>query len=267
MKVCDQITIAIPVLNEEKNLPICLGALEQFSNIIVIDSGSTDKTRQICKEYGIPVVNFDWNGSFPKKRNWFLDSHEIHTDWILFLDADEMLTPEFISELCSNFEPDKFDGYWLTYTNYFLGKAMRFGFQQKKLALFSTKYRYERIESEAVSSYDMEIHEHPTGLKTVGKLNAPILHNDYKGLVKFIERHLVYASWECERVNSIKDESLLTFRQRVKYKLLKTSLFPFIYFILDYVILLRFLDGVVGLKYSFYKAWYFSVIRALVNEK
>ena len=267
MKVFDQITIAIPVLNEEKNLPICLGALKQFPHIIVIDSGSTDKTIEICEEYSIPVVHFDWNGSFPKKRNWFLDSQEIHTDWILFLDADEMVTPEFISELCSNFEPDKFDGYWLTYTNYFLGKAMRFGFQQKKLALFNVRYRYERIESKAVSSYDMEIHEHPTGLKTMSRLKAPIVHNDYKGLIKFIERHLVYAKWESERVTSFKDVSLLTLRQRLKYKLLGTPLFPFIYFFIDYVLLLRLLDGLVGLKYSFYKAWYFSIIRTLIKEK
>lgn len=267
MNVCDQITIAIPVLNEEKNLPTCLAALSQFSNIIVIDSGSTDKTLEICEQYGVPVVNFDWNGSFPKKRNWFLDSQKINTDWILFLDADEVITPEFIAELCLNFEPDKFDGYWLTYTNYFLGKAMRFGFQQKKLALFNVKYRYERIESEAVSRYDMEIHEHPTGLKTAGRLKAPILHNDYKGLIKFIERHLVYASWESERVRSCKDVSLLTLRQRLKYKLLGTFFFPFLYFFVDYVLLLRLLDGFIGLKYSFYKAWYFSVIRTLVKEE
>ena len=67
MKVYSEITIAIPVLNEEKNISECLSALKDFSDIYVIDSGSTDKTLDICKEHNVNVVNFDWNGSFPKK--------------------------------------------------------------------------------------------------------------------------------------------------------------------------------------------------------
>lgn len=266
MNACDHITVAIPVLNEEKNLPLCLDAVKAFTNVIVIDSGSTDRTLEICEERGVPVVNFEWNGSFPKKRNWFLETQDLNTDWILFLDADETLTTEFIAELCSNFDPRKFDGYWLKYTNYFLGKAMRFGFQQKKLALFDKKHRYERIESASTSLYDMEIHEHPTGLGRVGRISSPILHNDYKGLVKFIERHLVYARWESERFVSVKDLSILTTRQKLKYKFLGNPLFPLLYFITDYLILFRCLDGMVGLKYSFYKAWYFSVIGTLIKD-
>lgn len=266
MKVYSEITIAIPVLNEEKNISECLSALKDFSDIYVIDSGSTDKTLDICKEHNVNVVNFDWNGSFPKKRNWFLENFKISTDWILFIDADEVITKDFIDELNKKFEPHKFDGYWLSYTNYFLGKAMRFGFQQKKLALFNTKFRYECIQSKSVSQYDMEIHEHPIGLDKLGRLKSPIMHNDFKGLKQFIERHIVYAKWECERVNSIKDPNKLTFRQQLKYKFIKNPFFPITYFILDYFILLRFLDGIAGLKYSMYKAWYFSLIQDLVRE-
>jgi glycosyltransferase involved in cell wall biosynthesis len=266
MNACDQVTIAIPVLNEEKNLPLCLAALAAFKNVVVIDSGSTDRTLEICEEYGVNVVDFKWNGNFPKKRNWFLENQELSTDWILFLDADETITTEFIHELCLNFDPKKFDGYWLKYTNFFLGKAMRFGFQQKKLALFNIKHRYERIESVSTSSYDMEIHEHPTGLKRVGKIKSPILHNDYKGIIKFIERHLVYARWESERFVSLKDRSVLTTRQKLKYRLLGNPVFPVMYFITDYLILLRCLDGRAGLRYSFYKAWYFSLIGDLIKD-
>lgn len=266
MGVFDEITIAIPTLNEEMNIDECLSALKDFSNIYVIDSGSTDSTLDICKKHNANVINFKWNGSFPKKRNWFLENFKINTDWILFIDADEVMTKDFLDEIHHKFEPNNYDGYWLSYTNYFLGKAMRFGFQQKKLALFRTKFRYEYIQSQSVSQYDMEIHEHPVGLNRLGRLKAPIMHNDYNGLEKFIQKHVVYAKWECERLHSMKGSSMLTLRQKLKYKFLKIPFSPFLYFILDFFILLRILDGSTGLKYSFYKAWYFSVIRDLVRE-
>src|SRR5690554_3999958 len=95
------LTIAIPVKNEEKNLPGCLSAIgnDLASRIVVIDSGSTDRTQQIAKQFGADVVDFKWNGKFPKKRNWFLRTHTPATKWILFLDADEYLTDEFKTEL------------------------------------------------------------------------------------------------------------------------------------------------------------------------
>src|SRR5688500_3225696 len=95
------LTIALPVRNEERNLPSCLEAIgtDLASRIVIIDSGSTDRTQDIAKEFGVEVVNFEWNGKFPKKRNWFLRNHEIKTKWILFLDADEYLTDAFKTDL------------------------------------------------------------------------------------------------------------------------------------------------------------------------
>ena len=95
------ITIAIPVKNEEKNLGGCLDAIgDDFArSIVLIDSQSTDGTLEIARAYGIDVVDFKWDGKFPKKRNWFLRNHSIQTEWIMFLDADEYLTAEFKNEL------------------------------------------------------------------------------------------------------------------------------------------------------------------------
>ena len=66
------LTIAIPVRNEEKNLPGCLAAIghDLARHVVVIDSGSTDKTHEIAKQFGAEIINFEWNGKFPKKRNW-----------------------------------------------------------------------------------------------------------------------------------------------------------------------------------------------------
>ena len=93
------ITIAISTKNEEKNLPACLQAIGNFARVVVIDSGSTDCTKQIATNFSAEVIDFKWNGKFPKKRNWYLQNHTPQTAWILFLDADEYLTPAFKKEL------------------------------------------------------------------------------------------------------------------------------------------------------------------------
>lgn len=89
------LTIAIPVRNEERNLAICLPAISNdfARQVVVIDSCSTDATAAVARAHGAELIPFTWNGHFPKKRNWFLRHHRPNTEWVLFLDADEILTP------------------------------------------------------------------------------------------------------------------------------------------------------------------------------
>jgi glycosyltransferase involved in cell wall biosynthesis len=95
------LTIAIPAKNEELNLPGCLEAIGTgfAERVVVFDSGSTDATADIARRQGAEVLDFRWNGRFPKKRNWFLREHPPQTRWVLFLDADEFLTAEFKDEV------------------------------------------------------------------------------------------------------------------------------------------------------------------------
>ncbi len=95
----DLLTIVIPVKNEEKNLSMCLENIKAFGNVIVVDSGSTDRTLEIAAEFGREVVQFRWNGQFPKKRNWVLRNYEFKTPWVMFLDADERIISAFCEEL------------------------------------------------------------------------------------------------------------------------------------------------------------------------
>src|ERR1700733_12143073 len=93
------VSVVIPVRNEEANIAKCLGNLQRFRDIVVVDSGSTDRTIEICRSYRCVLLNFNWDGQFPKKRNWVLRNYKFKTDWILFLDADEQVTDRFVSEL------------------------------------------------------------------------------------------------------------------------------------------------------------------------
>ncbi len=194
------VTVVIPVKNEADNLPTCLGRLDGFAKILVVDSGSTDATRAIAREHGAEVLDFQWNGRFPKKRNWVLRTHHFTTDWVCFLDADEFVTEAFKSELAATLPTATEVGFWLNYERWFLGKPLKHGDEFNKLALFRIGAgEYERIEESQWSALDMEIHEHPVLDGPVGEIRAPIEHNEYRGLHHYLAKHNEYSSWEAER--------------------------------------------------------------------
>lgn len=267
------ITVVVPVKNEEANLARCLSRLGRFAEVIVVDSGSTDRTQQIAVEHGARVVDFAWDGRYPKKRNWLLLNHKLACEWVLFLDADEFVDSAFCDAAATALKAGGYDGYWLCYTSWFLGQRLRFGLPQRKLALFRVgKGLYERIEEDGWSRLDMEIHEHPIIDGPVGEIAAPIDHNDDRGLPKFIDRHRDYAMWEARRLELLGTggtaaQEKLTDRQRFKYRHLTKWWYPWFYFLYTYVVRGGFRDGAAGFHYAFYKAWYFNTIRLLVGEE
>ncbi len=266
------VTVVIPVRNEALNLPRCLARLERFSEIIVVDSSSTDETPQIARNAGAKYLNFEWNGKYPKKRNWLLVNHPPQNPWVLFLDADEFITPQFCEALETALAHGGHNGYWLNYANWFLGKRLDHGVAQRKLALFKVAGGlYERIDEDAWSSLDMEIHEHPVIEGSLGEIAARIDHRDDRGIAKFIDRHKDYALWEARRhallmAKGPQAMTALTPRQRFKYRHLAKWWYPWFYFFAAYAGKRGFMDGAAGFHYAFYKAWYFQTIRLLILE-
>lgn len=263
------VTVVVPVRNEAGNIAKCLSRLKPFAEVVVIDSASTDGTREIVREAGVRLVDFSWNGSYPKKRNWYLLNDEPSCPWVLFLDADEFVDQAFCSAVGQAIRSTEYDGYWLTYTNHFLGRRLRFGVPQRKLALFRVgKGLYERVEEESWSGLDMEVHEHPVIDGAVGEISVPIEHNDDRGIDHFIDRHRDYARWESRRLDALgPSQKCLTRRQRFKYRHLASWWFPWFYFFYAYLVRLGCLDGGAGFLHAFYKAWYFQTIRLLVRER
>jgi len=265
------VTAAVPVRNEGANLARCLERLGRFAEIVVIDSGSADDTVAIAESFGARVVTFKWDGRYPKKRNWFLLNAPPTQPWVFFVDADEFVDDAFCDAVADAIRQDGCNGYWLNYTNYFLGQRLGHGLPQRKLALFRTGGAlYERIEEQAWSQLDMEIHEHPIVEGAVGEIAAPIDHRDYKGLGKFIEKHRDYALWEAHRYHALQRNpaawAAFTERQTFKYRHLATWWYPAFYFLYTYVVKRGFLDGGAGFHHAFYKAWYFLTIRLMIRE-
>ncbi|MDQ2867338.1 MAG: glycosyltransferase family 2 protein, partial [Verrucomicrobiota bacterium] len=88
------LSVIVLTRNEERDLARCLEAARNLGPIIVVDSGSTDRTREIAIANHARVFEHPF-ASFGQQRNWALTNCEITTEWVLFLDADEIATPEF----------------------------------------------------------------------------------------------------------------------------------------------------------------------------
>lgn len=266
------LTIAIPVRNEEKNLPQCLAAIGKdfATQIVVIDSASTDNTQTIAKQWGTEVINFSWDGKFPKKRNWYLRNHPPTTKWILFLDADEYLTEYFKEEIRQKLLKDDKVGYWLRYTIYFMGKPLRRGYPLHKLALFQVGAgEYEHVEENQWSQLDMEVHEHPILEGKIGVIKSKIDHQDFRGVSHYVKKHNDYSSWEAARFLKMRKEEndSLTWQQKIKYKLMRTPLIGPAFFFGSFVLMGGFRDGTRGFTFAILKMAYFTQVYCKIREQ
>ncbi|HEY1023094.1 MAG TPA: glycosyltransferase family 2 protein [Flavisolibacter sp.] len=267
------LTIAIPVKNEEKSLSACLQAIgsDLAKEIVIIDSGSTDATCRIAEDAGVRVIDFKWNGQFPKKRNWFLRNHPPVTKWVLFLDADEFLTPDFKTELRAALQGEDNVGYWLNYTLHFMGRQLKGGYPLKKLALFRVGAgEYERIDEAQWSHLDMEVHEHPVLNGAVGEIKSKIDHQDDRGMTHYISKHNAYSSWEAARYVKLRKEnpalSHFNWKQRLKYRLSGSILLAPVYFLGCYFLMGGFRDGVRGFAFAVMKMAYFVQVYCKIRE-
>lgn len=268
------LTIAIPVKNEAANLPACLAAIgkDLAREVVVIDSGSTDGTQKIAADFGATVIQFVWDGQFPKKRNWYLRQHTPSTAWVLFLDADEYLTDTFKNELrqALSAATDKV-GFWLSYSIYFGGKPLKGGYPLDKLALFRVGAgEYERIDEDHWSHLDMEIHEHPVLQGPVGRLKARIDHRDFRGVHHWVAKHNEYAGWEAARYLRAKNDPAIrhtwTWKQRLKYRLLETPFIGPLFFMGSYFLMGGFRDGARGFAFALLKMGYFTQVYCRIRE-
>ena len=267
------LTIAIPVRNEEKNLAVCLQAIgtDFARQVVVIDSASTDATADVARAHGAKVITFQWDGRFPKKRNWYLRHHTPTTCWVLFLDADEILTPAVKSEIVAALPGSSYQAFLLSYTIFFLGRSLSGGIPLRKHALFRVgNVEYERSEENNWSQCDMEVHEHPLLTGSVGLIHSRIDHRDLRGIDSYMDKHNQYAAWEAKRLFShdLAPNAAANWKphQRIKYKILTSPWGGLAYFFGSFFLMGGWRDGSVGLAFSMIKAGYYAQISCRLRE-
>jgi len=265
------VSVLIPVKNEEKNLPACLASLTRADEIFVVDSQSSDRTVEIAAGSGAIVEQFYFNGRWPKKKNWALDKLPFRNEWVLIVDGDERIPDELWDDLAIAIANQQFDGYHLKRKIIFLGRWLRHGgkYPDLNLRLFRHRLgRYEDLQTQAApETGDNEVHEHvilqrdgvPISKDRIGLLTTPMLHEDFRDLYHWIDRHNRYSNWEAQLYFNFlagrSEEGTIGsnfFGNALERKRFLRRLWvwlpfrPTIRFITVYVLLLGFLDGKAG---------------------
>jgi len=194
------LSVLVPVKNEAANLHDCLVSVSFAKEIVVVDSESTDGTAAIAEAAGAKVVQFVWNGKFPRKKNWALENVPWQHEWVLIVDADERITPELQGEIRKAICSRGVDGFYLNRRFWFLdGWINHCGyFPSWNMRLFRHWLgQYEHVETgDNFLSGDNEVHEHVLLHGQAEYLSTPMEHYAYPDVATFFEKHRRYAAWE-----------------------------------------------------------------------
>jgi glycosyltransferase involved in cell wall biosynthesis len=240
-----KISVALITFNEEANLPRTLESVQPLvrdgrGEIIVVDSGSTDRTLEIAGSFGVKVFSEPWKG-FAAQKNSAMD--KAAGDWVLQLDADEALERELADEINRELgQEGNLVGYWIPRKNFFLGRLIKHGgfYPDPKL----------RLIRRGAGQFE-EYGAHPT-IKVngqTGRLKHALIHDAYPTLRGYIDHMNRYSSSGAE---------LAIGKGYRGFSLLNIIVRPKLTFIYNYIFRLGFLDGREGFLLHMYHAVYVS---------
>ncbi|MBD3296592.1 MAG: glycosyltransferase [Candidatus Omnitrophica bacterium] len=277
MKV--SLSVIIPTLNEENNLERCLSSVQWADEVFVVDSGSTDRTAEIAVSRGARLVDFKFNGTWPKKYNWSLDNLPFSNEWVLILDADETImegAEDEFRRICSG-RDQQFDGYYINRRFMFMGKWLKHAYYPNwNLRLFRHRLgRFEKLTDSRTDSGDIEIHEHLILNGKAGQLRGEMEHYAYPDVASFVEKHSRYATWEAHvmldnkfkmrTASELLDKRVIR-RRRLKVLSRYIPFRAFLRFLYIYFLQLGFLDGREGFYFARLHAEYEFLITCNLFE-
>jgi glycosyltransferase involved in cell wall biosynthesis len=272
------LSVIIPVKNEVGNLRRCLGALTWADQVFVVDSQSTDGTPHVAAELGATVVQFHFNGTYPKKKNWALDNLPFRHDWVLIVDADEVVTPPLAMEIAHCIRTGIVHGYYLNAKYFFLGRHIRHcGYSECwNLRLFlHERGRYEMMADRTSGrAGDNEAHEHVQLQGRALRLTEELEHYAYPTIATWVEKHNRYAVWEADMYDRFLTGPIppsighgKRLKRQLKRLYLRLPLRPILRFLYAYVVRLGFLDGKPGFVLCSLLAFYEFLASANLYEQ
>jgi glycosyltransferase involved in cell wall biosynthesis len=269
------LSVLVPTLNERSNILECLHSVCWADELVVVDSGSTDGTRELALRCGARLVDFNWNRTLPKKKNWALEKVNWKNEWVLILDADERITPDLASEIREALKNPTADGYFINRRFMFMGKWIRHSgyYPSWNLRLFRhRKGRYEHLHPGDTHSGDNEVHEHLVLTGPTARLGEEMLHFAYPDIFTWLEKHNRYSNWEAEidvrgQGRALEDHAIgqpLVWKRRLRAWSRRLPFRPTLRFLYSYVFKRGFLDGYEGFVFCRLLATYemLSVFKA-----
>jgi len=260
------ITVVMITLDEESNIPHAIESVRGWTNIFMVDSGSTDRTTQIAHSMGARVVHHEFE-DYASQRNWAIDNEPFNSEWILILDADEVILPDLKNEILDTTSTTTCDGFYMKRRFYFMGRWIKYGGEYP--------YWTPRLFRKQRGVYARGVNEYPNLYGTMGYMKHDFADINRNGVGAWIAKHNRYAEMEAKeliyfnqrRANGAKDEVARFWGSQTERKrwireyiwnpLLPPLVRPFCFFLYCYIFRLGFLDGKAGFIYRvLHGFWY-----------
>jgi glycosyltransferase involved in cell wall biosynthesis len=269
------VAVIVLTYNEEANIAGCLESVQGFADeVFVVDSYSTDATLDIARKYSPGIYQNPWK-DWANQRNWALDHLDISHEWVLFLDADERITPEFAAELAQQLAtaPPELAGFNVHFRFFFLGQPLRFAYESPPVVRLIRRGQ-GRWQCEGAREY-----AHLKG--KLGNVDSKLDHPDQKGLAAWIAKQTGNAVRELRLQKlgptlAAKPGNAPGTHERRWRRWLRDHVWQGLprywrtipYFCYRYFIRGGILDGRAGFAYCFLQAlWYPLVIDMMLEEE
>lgn len=274
------LTVIILTHTEELHIARCIQSLQPLAaRVVVVDSGSKDRTVEIAQSLGAEVFFHPWK-NYAEQFQWGLDNHTTGAEWVMRMDADEYLEHDLQAELPGLIRnaPQNVQGIYLKRKVFFYGKWIRHGGFYPHTLLRLWRAGQGRIEQRWMDEHIIL----PPGARTI-TAQGHLVDDNHKGITFWIQKHNQYASREAVDMLNIKypllprDASLVEFDdpQAKRKRLLKEKLYArlpaglraLLYFLYRYILRLGFLDGSLGFVWHFMQGfWYRLLVDVKVKE-
>jgi len=234
-----RLSVVIITKNEEEKIARCLESIKWADEVVVVDGYSTDRTVEICRQFGAKIIQHQFEGDFGMERN--IGGDAASGDWILQLDGDDVVTPglkERIEEILKSDLP--YAAYKFRRKNFFLGHFMRYG---------GWYHYYPHLYKKGLARYNGRVHHL---LKTDGKIGTieeAVEHYPFQNFEQFIDRQNRYTSLEAKEMlekEGASETKVIGYNLKVR---------PIKLFWKMYIKKMGFKEGIYGLFFSILYAW------------
>lgn len=233
------ISVIIIAKNEEKKIGDCFESIKWADEIVLVDSGSTDKTKQIAKKYGARIFDYK-GGGYSDWRNEGLKKAK--EKWVLYVDADERVTPELRNEILSLLSASQNDDiavYAIPRRNIILGKEMKYGG-------WWPDYVKRLYKKDKLKKWKGDLHEEPQYEGEMGHLESPLIHIKHNNLSEMVEKTNEWSEIEAKLLYDSRHPKMFWWRF---FRIMGTELW------FRLIIKQGFRDGMEGVIYSIYQMW------------